>query len=148
MSGELIIGGDLQDKVMSYSDLTFSNEFSIFEWIRRFLVYSTFILPVLLFTFKVFKKEDSDIIVTPIFKLYKVSIGILLLSISILMISSEAIVIFYRYLFMLMIPVVLMISYARKNGIISHNLFKFFIYLCLTHEIFGMAKLLLGGNLS
>lgn len=148
LSGEYISDEELTGKIIGYTNMSFDDRFSIFEWVRRMVSYLTFFLPIVYLAFKIFNKKYNTSTHSSMLRLYKVTVGILLLAVSTLMINVETFVIFYRYLFMAMIPVTILVSYGRKSGMISNRIFKILLFLCLTHELFGMAKLLLGGNLS
>ena len=148
LSGEFIPDEELTGKIIGYANLSYDDRFSIFEWIRRTVSYLTFFLPIIYLAFKIFRKKYHGFLHSSMLRLYKVTVGILLLAVSTLMINVETFVIFYRYLFMAMIPVTILVSYGRKSGMISNRIFKILLFICLTHELFGMAKLLLSGNLS
>lgn len=138
----------LDEKILDYSEqITYIESFSRLEWIRRFIQYSTFLLPTILIAPKILSTRIRTDVHIAMLRLYKVSLGIQLAAISTLMVGMSSFILFYRFLFMSMIPVTILMSYCRKEKLISSNLYRMVIVLALLGVFFGYSKMLLGGNL-
>ena len=149
LMGNAFADQEINDIIASYAGHDFEGGFSVFEWVRRIVEYTTFFLTFILLSFKMFDKRlESDIRHQAMFKLYKVTLGLLMLAISTQMIGVQSFIIFYRYLYMSMIPLVLLFGYARERHLISHRAFRFIISLCLLNNLFGTSKRIFGGNLN
>ena len=147
IGGNIIDNEEINNKISEYSKHEFEGGFSLYEWIRRVVEYATFFLTFFILSFKLFgenvlwdKRHQAMV------KLYKVTLGLLMLAVSTQMIGLNSFIIFYRYLFMSMIPLVLLLGYARERHLITQRLFLSLIYLCLINKLFGVSKRLIGGH--
>lgn len=135
----------LNDKVSGYSVQEYDNYFSIYEWIRRYIEYGTFFITYLIVASKVY---FSNIEFPPyIIAISKITLALLLISIGVLFIPNLTFVLFYRFLFITMIPIVILFCYCEQNGIVSNKTYKFVIILGISYLLLGFAKRVIGGNL-
>lgn len=142
-----IFDEDINERIAQLQSVTYGDSiigFSRYEWIRRFLEYSTIVVPFLILTFR-FAKLKLLSLNNPDIKLYKVTLGILLVAISSYMIQFGNFVIFYRYLYMAIIPLTILVVQERQYKVISNSLFKGILFLCLTYKYFSIFKLILSG---
>ncbi len=148
-SGQFFSNQDINQKISDYAVQSFQEGFSIYEWIRRGLQYATFFVPFIFISFMFHKSEviENDGFL-PTVRLFKVTFGILLLAVSTLMVDLESFIVFYRFLFISMLPLTLLICLCRKQHLITHGQFLSFLYLSLFCSGFGVFKRLLGGNLA
>lgn len=89
--------------------------------------YLLFYVPVIALYFKVNKKTARSIVPQSIFRLYKVIIAIVLLATGFLIIYQSFNVLFYRVLYMSMMPISLLLAYLLSQKVIK----KEFIYMIL-----------------
>lgn len=141
---------DLNEKIAEYSSQGFYDGYSQLEWIRRAMEYSTFFIPFGIVTYKLIiqnNSTDEDMCFIAIKRLYKVTLGLLMLAISTLLVDLETFTLFYRFLYMSMIPICILFCYAREQNVISHSLYKKVLLLGILCKSFGFAKRLGGGSL-
>ncbi|MBQ6184921.1 MAG: EpsG family protein [Bacteroidales bacterium] len=136
----------LNEKIEGYSLQEYQDSFSIYEWIRRYMRYATFFIPYLIVAIKIYFKTIE--IPTYIRRLSAIVLGFLLLAISVLLIPNLTFVLFYRILFMSMIPILIIFCYFEQNCLISNKTYKFILYLGITSFLFGFVKRVIGGNLA
>lgn len=136
---------EVNSKIEEYSSQEYDNYFSVFEWTRRYMEYATFFIPSIVISWKLYVKGVK--IPKEFESLAKVILALILISLGILAFSNLTFVIFYRFLFMSMIPIVLVYSYCEQNKIITKKTYKFLLYLGITYLLFGFAKRVIGGNL-
>lgn len=129
-------------KMENYSELDTTTDISFLEKVRLFWHYSTFFIPFIISTYKLIYKP---ILKYPSFiiKLYGITLGILLFSISTLFLGFENRVLFYRTLYMSMIPLTILICYLHDNNVIRNKTFKRLMFLGLGYSIFRHSKVLL-----
>lgn len=142
---EYILNEEIIERVSILQSVTYGDSitgFSRYEWIRRFLEYSTFFIPFILLTFRLIKTRLLDL-TSPVTKLYKVTLGIFILALSTYMMQFGNFILFYRYLYMAMIPVTLLVFYCRQHRVLSESQFMIVILLCLACKFFGVFKLLI-----
>ena len=134
----------IADKVTNYSEYEVEEK-SLLERLRYIWLYSTFYLPFIISTFKIlFTNTNQDKVHAPeIIKLYRLSFYMIYLTTMILFLGFENQVLFYRNLFMLMIPLTILISYLRQNNFISSKTFSMLILLGVGYSIFRHSKVLL-----
>ena len=141
---------DIAEKVTRIASLDYDDwrGGSNLEWIRRYVEYSTMIIPIIYLSFKLYDSKTPSLQHKAMVRLHKVTFGIILMAFSIMMVKIGNVIVFYRYLFMSFIPVTFLVFYARKKLLISDKLFKALLFLCLLCKYFGICKVLLGGGLS
>ena len=149
LSGSLITDVSINEKMAEYAQQEAIRQFSRYEWIRRYLHYATFFIPVIVCYFKLLGKEDQ--VSDPsryhsMVMLFLIAFGIQVLAVSSLILDLESFVLFYRYLYMSMIPIVILLCYMRDEQLISSKLFMSIILLALACKFFGIAKRFMGGN--
>lgn len=145
------IGGDgrLNEQIIGYaSQVTEAESYSKLEWIRRWVEYATFFIPVIILGYKFFLESNRPVVPSAILKLYKMAFAIQISAVLTLMVNLGSFILFYRFLFISMLPVTILFSFGRKEGIVSPKLYKAIVVLALMGIYFGYSKMLLGGNLS
>lgn len=145
----MIISSDssfFTEKVEEYSLQQAEFGGSKFEELRRYIEYATFFIPMLSITFHIFRKKTIGCQQIAIIRLYKVTMAIMLISVSMLIVSTS-IILFYRILYISMLGVVLLFYYFRREHIISKTFFNIVVILCLLQVFFNYSKRILGGNI-
>ena len=139
----------LNEKIAEYSSQEFYEGYSKFEWIRRIFEYATFFIPFGIVTHKFLYSEElvEDDKLIAMKRLYKVTLGLLMLAISTLLVDLETFTLFYRFLYMSMIPICLLFCYAREENLISPSIYKKILLLGIFCKMFGFVKRLGGGSL-
>ena len=114
------IGADeiINKKLVGYSEKE-SIGVNFFGIIQNILSYGTFYIPFIIITFKLYKKNLLKKISVNIIFLAKLMLLIMILTTSLLFLNISSSVFFYRFLYMSMLPMTLIISY-----LIEHNLFS------------------------
>ena len=143
----IIENGEFSDKIASYSDQVKEIQlFSIYEIIRKYVEYATIIFPMILMSFKLFDKQYKGRQHTAMIRLYKVTTGIILMAVS-LLIATDTIILFYRILFFSIIPITILFYYSRKEGIITPVVFKTVVISCILNVYFNYSKRIMSGNI-
>ena len=119
---------------------------SVFEQIRRYVEYATFFIPAFMMTFFFLDKKNANSQYIAMLRLFKVMVGIMLIAVSMLMVSTS-IILFYRILFISMLAVVLLFYYCRKEHMISNFSFCLIIIICLLQVFLNFSKRILGDNI-
>lgn len=144
------LGGDgrLNENIVGYArQVTEEETYSTLEWIRRWVCYSTLFIPIIILGYKFFLQRHKLPIPSSIKKLYKITLAVQIIAFSTLIIDLKTFILFYRILYISMIPVAILFSYSRQQGFISHRLYKSVIILALLGVFFGYSKMLFGGNI-
>ena len=136
----------LNEKIEGYSFQEYQDSFSLYEWIRRYMQYATFFIPYFIVAIKMYFKNIE--VPAYIRRLSAIILGFLLVSISVLLIPNLTFVLFYRILFMSMIPILIVFCYFEQNGLISNKTYKFILLLGIASFLFGFVKRVVGGNLA
>ena len=108
--------------------------------------YATFFIPYCIVAIKVYFKSIE--IPSYIKKLSAIALVLILLSIAVLVVPDLTFVLFYRVLYMSMIPIVVLFCYFEQNNLISNKTYKLIIYLGIAFVLFGFVKRVMGGNLA
>lgn len=97
---------------------------AISQTILRTFKYSSFYIPIIIFTITIFTKNNIKKIPVHIIRLYKVAFGIIFMASIIYLFGESFYVMFYRVLYMAMIPVCLITTALYKERYISKKQFK------------------------
>lgn len=143
--GAQMFSDDINSKIERTAGIDIEWEMSTFEWIRRYIEYSLFFGPLILLYYKFFYKPEQ-VISESFVKLYKVALGMVLLALATLITDLQSFVLFYRFLYMAMIPVVLLVSYSRQEMIISEKMFLTIMRVGVFCKLFGFTKKMIGGG--
>lgn len=100
------------------------------------LEYASFYIPVVITTINIFKEDQFDYIPCSIFRLYKVTLGLILLSILFLFMGSTYVTFVYRVLFMSMIPLTIIIVYLYQSYLMSELHYKLCVLSGITYTTF------------
>ena len=151
------------EKVENVSNLDFDQAAegkSFYEHVRQIVLYATFLVPLILLSYKMFsplqnkkiahiqKKYKLTVGVAHFQKLYKLTIGIVLMAFLVLLIRIGNFIVFIRFFYMAMIPVVILLVYGRQRLFISDRIFKALLIIGILLRFYGVFKLILGGNFS
>ena len=128
-------------KLNHYNQLE-GTEYSILEKFRIFLVYLTFYIPFALCTYVIHFKNESNIFPYFITQIYKILYLIVLLATCCLFLNTENNVLFYRYLYMAMIPISVLVVYLKEYKYISNKCYKYLLLLGVFCLVFRHAKYL------
>lgn len=146
LMAEDIYSEDISNKIQSYGRSDREDKtFSTFEWIRRYVQYSTFFIPFIWLTVKFYSKQYIEHVSSSMVKLHKLTLGIILLAVSVLMTNISTFILFYRFLFMAMIPLTILWFYARRENLITHRVYVIVLYLAIFYKLFGFFKTYIGG---
>lgn len=97
---------------------------TISQTILNVFKYSSFYIPIIISTITIFTKNNIKKIPVHIIRLYKVAFGIIFMASILYLFGASFYVMFYRVLFMAMIPVCLITTALYKEGYISKKQFK------------------------
>lgn len=140
--------GDINDIILHYADQEADLEgASKYEMIRKYVEFATFYVPVILISFKIFRKGLISPQHKSMLKLFKITVALLLIATSTLMIELNTIILFYRTLFISMIPITILFCYARQHRLVSSKTFTIIVIICILNVFFNYSKRFLGGNL-
>ncbi len=139
--------GSAATKIIQYADqkAELADDTSTFEMIRQIVEYATIITPLVLVSFKLFDEKYIGRLHIAMQRYFKIALGFIFIAFSMLIVSNT-IILFYRFLYISFIPVLLLFFYSRKNGIINKTVFKSVIIVCLLQVFFNYSKRILGGN--
>lgn len=142
-----IYSEDISSKIQSYGRSDREDKaFSTFEWIRRYIQYLTFFIPFIWITIKFYSQQFVGYVSPTMIKLHKLTLGIILLAVSVLMTNISTFILFYRFLFMSMIPLTILWFYARRENLVSHKIYLIVLYLAVFYKLFGFLKTYIGGS--
>jgi len=107
---------------------------SLLMSIRVFYGYLTFVVPFVLVTRKIFDKKRDGAMPIYLQQLYKVALGVFMASIGFMLIFGLNIM-FYRILYMLMIPLSILMVGLRQYNFISYKSFVNVLYFNMVYMI-------------
>lgn len=142
---DIILGGAgelIMYKVLGIIDADVGDT-TILEKFRLMWHYSTFYLPFIIVSFLLFFKNDINNFPKSIFKLYKITLGIIILATSTLFLGTSSKVLFYRFLYMSMIPLTILICNLKETNILSLRLYKNIMVYGAFYLVFRHTKVLL-----
>ncbi|MDD7449023.1 MAG: EpsG family protein [Prevotellaceae bacterium] len=115
---------------------------SFLETIRSAWLYSLFYIPFIISTWIILIKKTNEL---PIYikKLYSMTYAIVLFATSILFLGFNNNIMYYRLLYMSMIPLTILICYFREKSYISLQLYKLLIYYSIWYMVVTDVKKLL-----
>jgi len=145
--GAQIFSDDINSKIERTIEIDTEWTMSGFEWIRRNIEYSLFYGPLVLIYYKFYFRPTQKIRGAFI-KLFNVALGMVLLAFATLISDLQSFVLFYRFLYMAMIPIALLVSYSRKEKIISQKVFVAIMNVGVFCKLFGFTKKMIGGVFS
>lgn len=107
---------------------------TIFGWISYVWYYAVFYLSFIIVS-SVFLGKKQVSISKPFRGLFNLTFSVILLSTSLLLFSARSMVYFYRYLFMSIIPLSVLIAYLRTNNLLSKRAFNIIVFVCGGYNI-------------
>lgn len=144
--GASLFNDAINNKIEGYSIQEYDNYFSVYEWIRRYIEYGVFFIPFIITCYKYYYQRNS--VPSSFHGLFKICFVLILFAVSVLLIPNLTFVLFYRILFLCMIPVVILFCHCEQSGYISNGTYKSVLFLGIIYLLFGFAKRILGGSLS
>ena len=129
---------DLSNKVQIYASES-SGQFTggAFAWFMHIWSYGVFYVLFFVDAYYILYKNNHVSVI--IQRLFNVSFGILLFSVLVFFFNMTNAAIYYRYLFMLMIPTTIITTYLFQKGIMSFKLFRFLFWFGCIPTIERMA---------
>lgn len=128
----------LSNKIQSYSEREINHGVS--GLIIMFLEYGSFYIPAILTAMSIFINGNMKKIPTEVFLMFKVALGLVMVSILFLFMGSSYVTFVYRMLFMSMIPLTLVIVKLYKCNIMNHKYLLVCIYsgiaYCLVRYVY------------
>lgn len=134
----------INGRLETYSNQEYDNLFSIYEWIRRYIEYSVFFISYIIVAVKFYFTNNT--IPNEFRFLSKIALSILLMSIGVLLIPNMTFVLFYRFLYLAMIPLIILFCYCEQSQLITNKTYLMIIFLGLLYLTFGFVKRIIGGN--
>lgn len=131
---EETVKGGVSGGIASYLEAEESQDMSIIMRLRKVYGYLTFIIPFIIISISVFNKKKELEISKGLLQLYKVALGIIIVSLCTIPIFGGG-VMFYRTLYMLMIPNSILIVGLFKESILSYKRFRFIISFNMIYMI-------------
>lgn len=116
---------------------------TLMEKFRLTWHYSTFYIPFFIITYKIYFQNDYKEFPIHIHKLYNITLGIILFATSTLFLGFSNPVLFYRFLYMSMIPLTLLFCYLNEHGYVSLKTYKRILLLGILYINFRHSKVLL-----
>ena len=118
-------------------------ETTTMERIRLMWHYSTFYIPFIIVSYLLFFKNDVNHFPKSILKLYKITLSIIVLATSTLFLGTSSKVLFYRFLYMSMIPLTVLMCYLKETGVLSLKMYKKIMIYGALYLVFRHTKVLL-----
>lgn len=128
-------------KLEGYSEYE-ALEKSLLETIRSIWLYSLFYIPFFISSWILLFKRPKEI-PSYIYKLYSITYAIMLFATSLLFLGFDNNIMFYRFLYMSMIPLTILMCYFRENAYISSGFYRRFIKYSICYIIITDVKKLL-----
>lgn len=129
-------------KIDGYSVLE-TEDVSLLENMRLIWHYSTFFIPFIIVIYKMVFSLPKHKYPAYIFDLCKISLGIIIFSSSCLFLGFNNNVLFYRTLYMSMIPLTVLICYLNEKGCITFKTYRLLILMGAGYTLFRHFKVLL-----
>jgi len=150
---EVVVGTDIFSeevsvKIEGYSEQEYDDHFSTYEWIRRYMEYATFYIPMVIITIKLFYSKTVVKASKEIKQLYKITLGLIFLATGTVLTDDLTFVLFYRFLYMAFIPITIIFCYLEQKKIISNRTYIWILYVGIVCKLFGFAKRIAGGRLN
>lgn len=117
---------EIASKIAHYSEREF--ESSISGLLLNTMKYASFYIPIIITTITIFTKKNFTKVGTHIIRMYKVAFGIIFLASVIYLFGDVFRTIYYRTLYMAMIPLIIIALSLYKEGTISKKQF-FWCYI-------------------
>lgn len=144
-TGVDILGDDSIGRKLAGLDFE-AAEMSFLEKIRNLWHFMTFYIPFFIITYTIFLKKKTKqirIAIRKYYQLYKVVFGVVLIASSMLFVGLENLLMFYRILYISMIPLAVIFCGLHQHGLISRKLYKSVIIFGILYVIFRHSKMLL-----
>ena len=119
----------LSDKIDIYVDRE-GEQRSLFGKLANVLLYGAFYVPIVIDTYVYLKKKNS--VERPMVLLFRLLIIITFFSLSFLFMGFKSAVFFYRFLYMTMIPIVIITVYFYSKGLMNKRQYKSIILWGIT----------------
>lgn len=128
-------GEDVYSKFNRYMEKE-TEETNIFGKVQNGIMYGTFVIPLVVGSFVVFKnKEEVSTIMT---RLLRITIAITLFAIMFLFLDLLNTVFTYRYLFMTFIPLTILSVYLYQNRLMGKRAFSWIILWGIGVNVYGL----------
>lgn len=131
------------EKIEEYQSFETIREYSFLENVRLTWLYCTFFVPFIFSTYIMFFKNKFEQFPFYVKSFYKIIFAIIMLAVSTKSMGFNNNVLFYRYLYISMIPLTLLVCYLRESGYISFSMYRKILFLGIYHMCFRQAKVLL-----
>lgn len=113
---------DVGERMQRYSEVKRGSAIS--QTILNTFKFGSFYLPLLISAIVMFVKNDISKFSIPIVRLFKITFGIILIASVLYLFGQTFFVLFYRTLFMSMIPLCILVTALYKDGSMSLKQFK------------------------
>lgn len=132
----------IYNKMEGYSEYE-ATELSILETIRSVWKYSLFYIPLAISSVVVFAKKNQGSLPSFIKRLYSITYAIILFATCFLFMGFDNNIMYYRFLYMSMIPLSILMSYFRGKELIPIRIYKYFILWAIMYVLLSDIKKLL-----
>ena len=132
----------IENKISTLSEIE-AKDTSLLETIRLVWHYSTFYIPFLVVTYLLYFKYNIEEFPNYLVQLYKLTLAIVILATSTLFLGFSNRVLFYRFLYMTIIPLTVLICSLKELGVLSSKAYKKLIVLGAMYIMFRHSKVLL-----
>lgn len=123
----------IAQKIQHYSDRDFQQGIS--GILISFLEYVSFYVPFILSAICIFCKNNKGKIPVELFKMYKVTIGLVIVSLTFNVLGSSYVTFSYRILFMSMIPLTLTVVRLFQCNLMNYKHFSLCVYSGFSYVI-------------
>lgn len=132
---------DITNKLNHY-DKQESIEYSFLEKLRLLCVYLSFYIPFIGTTYIMYFKNKIELFPNYIVHVYKIMYLIILLATCCLFLQTDNNILFYRYLYMAMMPISFITIYLKQHQYLSNKYYRFLLFWGVFCLIFRHAKYL------
>lgn len=142
---DIILGGAselIMYKVSGIIDADMG-ETTTLERIRLMWHYSTFYIPLVIVSYLLFFKYETKKIPKHLLQLYNIALGIVILATSTLFLGASSKVLFYRILYMSMIPMTILVCSLKESRLLSAKYYKKILLLGALYLAFRHSKVLM-----
>lgn len=133
---------NVYEKIEQYQSFENTRDYSFLENVRLLWLYCTFFVPFVFSTYIMFFKNKFDQFPFYVKCLYKIIFAIIMLAVSTKSMGFNNNVLFYRYLYMSMIPLTILICYLREYEYMSFSMYRKILLFGIYYMCFRQAKVL------
>lgn len=116
---------------------------TIYGMISTIWHYTPFYLTFYIISNELLKKKNEEKIPQYIKGLYRIVFSVILLATAMLLFSEQTLTYFYRYLYMTMIPLIILLVYLYQNRLLSVKSYKWILYIGGGYNIFTFLTFIL-----